>query len=180
MDAPKRWTDILAPSQFDLGHFTGDTQVSLEKQEHGKNSNLKVLIFFLLSRIISYLQLKARGWGWGAYASHFPFKKVRVKACDWIFCLELPMTKTKKRSLSECCEKRVRERERKICVRFLRYIWKNKIIKKNAFKSSGTFQFIKKDTFFLMKGYWPSWMWQFNYSPFICRAAVDKGFRKCD
>lgn len=130
MDAPKRWTDILAPSQFDLGHFTGDTQVSLEKQEHGKNSNLKVLIFFLLSRIISYLQLKARGWGWGAYASHFPFKKVRVKACDWTFCLELPMTKTKKRGLSECCEKRVRERERKICVRFLRYIWKNKIKKK--------------------------------------------------
>lgn len=43
-----------------------------------------------------------------------------------------------------------------------------------AFKSSGTLQFIKKGTFFLMKGYWPSWMWQFNYSPFICRAALIK------
>lgn len=32
------------------------------------------------------------------------------------------MTKTKTKGLSEYYEKRVRERERKICVRFLRYI----------------------------------------------------------
>lgn len=51
MDAPKRWTDILTPTQFDLGHFTGDTQVSLEKQEHGKNSILKVLIFFFKAEL---------------------------------------------------------------------------------------------------------------------------------
>lgn len=32
------------------------------------------------------------------------------------------MTKTKTRGLTECYEKQVREKERKICVRFLRYI----------------------------------------------------------
>lgn len=129
MDTLKRWSDILVPTQFDLGPFTGDTQVSLKKQEHGKNSNLKVLIFFFLSRSISYLQFKAKGWGWGAYASHFAFKKVTVKACDWIFCMEL-LWQRQRRGVCQSAMKREREKERKICVRFLRYIWKNEIKKK--------------------------------------------------
>lgn len=41
------------PTQFDLGHFTVDTQVSLKKQEHGKKSDLKGLIFFFFKSEVS-------------------------------------------------------------------------------------------------------------------------------
>lgn len=45
MDTPRRWTDILAPTQRDLGRISVETQFHLKKQGHGKASNLKVLTF---------------------------------------------------------------------------------------------------------------------------------------